>query len=117
MAYLSHFLFEKRWRLYFQLVSSDPPVCGRGTQSIRLVKVVLRRHLASGISDDTQGELTLADRTLSTYINALARAGFVIEQMIEENDDDRLYLDAGTSDLAKRAKMFPVTFAIKARKL
>ncbi|WP_020616422.1 class I SAM-dependent methyltransferase [Paenibacillus daejeonensis] len=67
--------------------------------------------------DAVQGELTLADRTLSTYINTLARAGFIIEQMIEENDEDLLPADGGASDLAKRAKMFPVTFVLKARKL
>ena len=31
--------------------------------------------------------LTLSDRKLSTYINALAKAGFVIEQLIEQSDE------------------------------
>lgn len=65
-----------------------------------------------------QGELTLSDRKLSTYINELARAGFVIEQMIEETDNDILQLhDENNNNLLKRARMFPVTFVIKARKL
>ncbi len=34
------------------------------------------------------GALTLSDRKLSTYVNALAKAGFVIEQMIEQSDDE-----------------------------
>jgi len=68
--------------------------------------------------DFVQGELTLSDRKCSTYINALARAGFVIEQMIEETDDDILQEhDENNNNLANRAKMFPVTFVIKARKL
>ncbi len=32
--------------------------------------------------------LSLSDRKMSTYINALAKAGFVIEQMIEESQED-----------------------------
>lgn len=66
-----------------------------------------------------EGALLLADRKLSTYVNALAKAGFVIEQMIEETDDEIMQSRDDHSDLVKRAKakMFPVTFVIKARKL
>lgn len=64
-----------------------------------------------------EGELLLADRKLSTYVNALAKAGFVIEQMIEQTDDEIKQSLEDNSDLAKRAKMLPVTFVIKARKL
>lgn len=62
------------------------------------------------------GAISLSDRKLSTYINALIKAGFVIDEMIEESDDDiiRSYKE---SDYAKKAKMLPVTFVIKARKL
>ncbi|WP_242954160.1 helix-turn-helix domain-containing protein [Clostridium puniceum] len=62
------------------------------------------------------GAISLSDRKLSTYINALTKAGFVIDEMIEESDDEiiQLYKD---SDFAKKAKMLPVTFVIKARKL
>lgn len=67
--------------------------------------------------DFCQGELTLSDRKLSTYINALAKAGFVIDQMIEETDQEIIQLQEVHNDLVKRAKMFPVTFVIKARKL
>lgn len=65
-----------------------------------------------------EGALTLSDRKLSTYVNALAKAGFVIEQMIEESDDEilRTRTRDDNSDLPQRAKMFPVTFVIKARK-
>ena len=61
------------------------------------------------------GVLSLSDRKLSTYVNALAKAGFVIEQMIEQSDDE--ILQSEDSDFAKKAKMLPVTFVIKARKL
>lgn len=64
-----------------------------------------------------EGELLLADRKLSTYVNALAKAGFVVEQMIEQTDDEIMQSGDDNSDMAKRARMFPVTFVIKARKL
>lgn len=67
--------------------------------------------------DFCQGDLTLSDRKLSTYINALAKAGFVIEQMIEETDSEIIQMQDENHDLVKRAKIFPVTFVIKARKL
>jgi SAM-dependent methyltransferase len=63
------------------------------------------------------GELTLSDRKLSTYVNALATAGFVIEQMIEQSDDEIMQSWDDNSDFAKKAKMLPLTFVIKARKL
>ncbi|NGZ77716.1 class I SAM-dependent methyltransferase [Saccharibacillus alkalitolerans] len=63
-----------------------------------------------------QGELKLSDRPISAYVNALAKAGFAIEQMIEENDPDILRQADGSGGLALRAKTIPVTFVIKARK-
>lgn len=60
------------------------------------------------------GTLSLSDRKLSTYVNALAKAGFVIEEMVEESDDD--ILQSKDDDFAQKAKMLPVTFVIKARK-
>ena len=61
-------------------------------------------------------EIMLSNRKLSTYINALAQNGFMIEQLIEENDDD-MFSENSVSDFEKKAKMLPVTFVIKARKL
>ncbi|WP_127529923.1 class I SAM-dependent methyltransferase [Paenibacillus kobensis] len=61
--------------------------------------------------------LTLSDRKLSTYVNALAKAGFVIEQLIEESDEDIMQSWSTNSDFAAKAAMLPVTFVIKARKL
>jgi len=65
----------------------------------------------------TLGEstFTLSDRKLSTYVNALAKAGFVIEQLIEESDDEIMQSQNG--NFANKAKMLPVTFVIKARKI
>lgn len=59
--------------------------------------------------------LSLSDRKLSTYVNALAKAGFIIEEMIEESDDDIIKAQP-ENNFAKKAKMLPVTFVIKARK-
>lgn len=64
-----------------------------------------------------EGELLLADRKLSTYVNALVKAGFVIEQMVEKTDDEIIQSRDDNSDMTLRAKMFPVTFVIKARKV
>ncbi|MDN4067937.1 class I SAM-dependent methyltransferase [Paenibacillus vini] len=61
--------------------------------------------------------LTLSDRKLSTYVNALSKAGFVIEQMVEQSDDELLQARGENHDFAKKAAMLPVTFVIKARKL
>ncbi|XEC97496.1 class I SAM-dependent methyltransferase [Paenibacillus tarimensis] len=63
-----------------------------------------------------ESTLTLSDRKLSTYVNTLAKAGFVIEQMIEQSDDE-IIQSRGNNKFAKKAKMLPVTFVIKARKL
>ena len=57
---------------------------------------------------------SLSDRPLSAYINALAKAGFSIEQMVEQTDSDLIRGD--TSDFAQKAGMLPVTFVFKARK-
>jgi SAM-dependent methyltransferase len=59
--------------------------------------------------------LSLSDRKLSTYVNALAKAGFIIDEMIESSDDEML--ESNDSKFAQKAKMLPVTFVIKARKI
>ncbi|OMF32312.1 class I SAM-dependent methyltransferase [Paenibacillus peoriae] len=64
-----------------------------------------------------EGTLALSDRKLSTYVNALAKAGFVVEQMIEQSDDEIMQSWDDNSEFAKKAKMLPVTFVFKARKL
>lgn len=62
-------------------------------------------------------EIVLCNRKISTYVNALARAGFVIEQMVEQNDRQTMEDDADMSDKARKAKMLPISVCFKARKL
>lgn len=62
-------------------------------------------------------EIILCNRKISTYVNALARAGFVIEQMVEENDRKTMTDAEDTSDKARKAKMCPISVCFKARKL
>ncbi len=64
--------------------------------------------------------LTLQNRKLSTYINALANAGFAVERVVEETSDTVLEKSAGFSlgyyaDF--KAKHFPLSIVVKARKL
>ena len=58
---------------------------------------------------------SLSDRKMSTYINALAKAGFFIEELVEESEED--HLNSRNTHFANKAKMLPVTFVIKARKI
>ena len=61
-------------------------------------------------------EIILCNRKISTYINALAKAGFCIEQMIEKTDDETIK-STDDSIKTKKAKMFPLSVCFKARKL
>lgn len=61
-------------------------------------------------------EIVLCNRKISTYVNALANAGFVIEQMIEQNVDDTIE-SAEITDKTIKAKMIPISVCFKARKL
>lgn len=54
---------------------------------------------------------------MSTYINALAKAGFMVEQLVEESDDKSLNATGDVDPKTKKAKMLPISFCIKARKL
>lgn len=64
--------------------------------------------------------LTLQNRKISTYINALADAGFAVERLIEETSEKVL---AKSSDFSAgyyadfKAKHFPLSVVFKARKL
>lgn len=62
-------------------------------------------------------EIILCNRKISTYINALAKAGFVIEQMIEQTDQKTMESVEDDSDKTKKAKMLPISVCFKARKL
>jgi ubiquinone/menaquinone biosynthesis C-methylase UbiE len=62
-------------------------------------------------------EIILCNRKISTYINALAQAGFVVEQMVEQSDKETMESVEDVSDKTKKARMIPISFCIKARKL
>lgn len=64
--------------------------------------------------------LTAYNRRLSNYINPLARAGFAVEVLVEETDKDTLEREGefrSTYYSPVKAKKFPLSFIIKARKL
>ena len=72
----------------------------------------------SWYSDSLDGEVfTLSNRMLSTYVNALAKAGFCIEQMIEKPDEEILRTCDENGESVKRVRMIPKVFVIKAKKL
>lgn len=60
-------------------------------------------------------KIMLSNRKLSTYINALADNGFMIEKLVEDNDED--LVNAEETEFSRKAKMLPVAFVIKARKM
>lgn len=62
-------------------------------------------------------EIILCNRKLSTYINALAKAGFVVERLVEETDEASLNAPEDADPKTRKAKMMPISFCIKARKL
>jgi len=62
-------------------------------------------------------EIILCNRKISTYINALAQAGFAVEQMVEQTDNKTMESVGDDSDLTKKAKMHPISVCFKARKL
>ena len=62
-------------------------------------------------------EILLCNRKISTYINALAKAGFVIEQMVEQTDAVTMNAEGTISTKMKKAKMHPISVLFKARKL
>lgn len=64
--------------------------------------------------------VTLYNRRLSDYINALAKAGFMVEQLIEETDQDALEREGAFRSnyyAPIKARRFPLSFVLKARKV
>ncbi len=62
-------------------------------------------------------EILLCNRKISTYVNALAKAGFVIEQMVEQNDKAVMEAEVSMTPKEQKAKMLPISVLFKARKL
>lgn len=70
--------------------------------------------------DKNGNRLTLQNRKLSTYINTLAEAGFAVEKVVEETSSKILEKSAEFSSgyyADFKAKHFPLSIVIKARKL
>lgn len=63
------------------------------------------------------GVFSLSDRKMSTYINALAKAGFMIEEMLEDPYRGGLPPKNENSEKTEKSQMVPSVFVIKARKL
>lgn len=64
--------------------------------------------------------VSLYNRRMSSYINTLAKAGFTVEQLVEETDHDTLERDCEFTSVYYapcKAKKFPLSFIIKAKKL
>lgn len=62
-------------------------------------------------------EIIICNRKISTYVNALAKAGFVIEQMIEQNDRATMEATGDMGDKTRKAQMIPISVCFKTRKL
>ena len=62
-------------------------------------------------------EIVLCNHKISTYINALAKAGFVIEQLVEECDETARNASGDVDAKTRKAKMLPLSFCLKARKI
>ena len=61
--------------------------------------------------------VTFANRKISTYVNALYDAGFIIEKMIEQTDEKSLADIGDNSPKAQKARMIPLSMCFKCRKL
>ncbi len=62
-------------------------------------------------------EIILCNRKISTYINALAQAGFCVEEMIEQTDNEAMESVENDNIKINKAKMLPISVCFKARKL
>lgn len=61
-------------------------------------------------------EIMLPNRKISTYINALADAGFIIEKMIEQTNDSTLQMTEEIDNKSRKAQNLPLSFVFKTRK-
>ncbi len=61
-------------------------------------------------------EIMLPNRKISTYVNALADTGFIIEKMIEQTNDSTLQITEEIDDKSRKAQNLPLSFVFKARK-
>ncbi len=61
-------------------------------------------------------DIILSNRKISSYINALVNAGFMIEKMIEETDDETVSLSGLIDEKSMKAKIIPLSFIFKVKK-
>lgn len=61
-------------------------------------------------------EIILRNRKISTYINALAKAGFLLERMVEETSREALE-KTPEGFKARKAHMLPISVVFRGRKL
>ncbi len=61
-------------------------------------------------------EIILPNRKISTYINAMSNAGFIIENMIEQTNESTLQMTEEIDDRSRKAQKLPLSFIFKARK-
>ncbi len=61
-------------------------------------------------------EIMLTNRKISTYINAMSSAGFIIEKMIEQTNEKTLAMTGEIDDRSRKAQKLPLSFVFKARK-
>lgn len=66
-------------------------------------------------ADMSDKKIMLSNRMLSTYINALADSGFIIDKLVEQTDKEKAI--EVNDDYGRKALMLPTAFVIKARKL
>lgn len=61
-------------------------------------------------------EIMLPNRKISTYINALIGAGFIIESMVEQTNEETLKMTGEMDDRSRKAQKLPLSFVFKVRK-
>ncbi len=64
-----------------------------------------------------QQPVRLSTRKLSTFINHLVKAGLTIEHVSESSDADLLSDDSKVDPKSEKAKLVPLSFVIKARRI
>ncbi len=62
-------------------------------------------------------EIMLPNRKISTYINALTDAGFIIETMVEQTNEKTMKMKGEIDDRSRKAQKLPLSFVFKARKV
>lgn len=74
--------------------------------------------MGTAITQQVDGvAMILSNRRISTYLNALAEAGFFIEKMVKQTDRQTLDRMADSDDRSRKAQKLPLSFVFKAWKI